>query len=100
VADAALDRRGDGEAGVAKDVEHAAVGAEHIRVERVYPTLTRDVRQTFQQPGTDAVPLQVVGHGERHFRTIRMLRIGIEPGKRDDAAARLDDEGRRHLLIC
>ena len=74
VVDAMLDPCGHGEAGVAKDVEHASVVAEHVGIEGVDALLARDGREPLEQPRADAVALQGVGHGERHFGAIPMLR--------------------------
>ena len=90
-------RGGHGEARVAEDVEHAAVVAEHVGVERPDPLLAGEARQVLQQAGADPVPLQRIGDRERDFGAVGVRGIAIEAGEGHNPPARLGDDRRTAL---
>ena len=98
VADAAIDRRGHPKTGRAKDVEHPAVVAQHIRVERVDAVFPRDAREALQQAHADAVALQGIGDGECHLCAVGRFGIRVEAREGHEPPSGLGDErGRRAI---
>jgi hypothetical protein len=95
VEDAAVQTPADLVARVEEDVHHAAVLAEHVRVEGPDAVIARDLRQPLEQPRPDAAPLQRVGNREGHLRAIGRLHHPRVAGHRHDAAAQIADKGNR-----
>ena len=84
-----LETGGLRESGIAEHVEHAAVVAQDVGVERRHAGLTREARELLEQTRPDAVALHRIRNGKRHFRTFGRVRVGVIAGKGDNPPARL-----------
>ena len=89
----------DLEARIEKDVHHRTVRLEHLRGERRYSRVTRDLREQLEQARSDSATSHLVRHRKRGLRVIAMLAAAVVVRNRHDSPADLADESEDVVVV-
>ena len=98
VKDAVIHLPGDRKARFAKHVDHPAVLAEHVRIERPDSRAAADLGQALEHARPNAAAPPRIRDGKRHFGPIGM-RADVVPGGRDNVAGILGHQDPLPLQI-
>ena len=99
MADASFELGRHFETRITEHVEHPAVAAQNVRVERCDALIASNVGEVLEQARADTVTLYGIRYRERHFGAARQLRIPVKSRKRDDPPSGLgNNRGGRAAL--